>query len=182
MPRIPPKPIKSYPWLLRVLFHFQKKKYKAPLEPVLLWGRTPRVFLGFLMMQRALDRKKSPLSPILRALITVKVSQLNHCAFCVDMNAALVLQRGGSEEKLNALAQFRESPLFSADEKIALEYTEVMTRSSQQISDALFIQLKEHYGEDAIVELTALIAYQNLSSKFNAALDITAYGFCKIKS
>jgi AhpD family alkylhydroperoxidase len=180
MSRIAPKPIKAYPWFLRFFFRMQKKKYGAPLEPVLLWGRTPRVFLGFMFMQKALNRKQSPLHPVLRALITVKVSQINQCSFCIDMNSALLLQRGGSEDKILALSRFRESAIFTESEKVALEYAEVMTQSSNRMLDELFKKLQMYYDDDAIIELTALIAYQNLSSKFNSALDAAAFGFCKL--
>ncbi len=175
--RFPPKT--SYPWYIRLLLRFQRKRYGAPFEPVLLWGRTPRVFLGFLFMNKALNRKNSPIPPKLRALVTVRVSQINQCAFCIDMNSAMVLQKGGSEDQLLDLERFQESSLFSEAEKNALEYAERMTKSSDKISDGLIQRLKAHFDEDAIVELTALIAYQNLSSKFNAALDASAFGFCK---
>lgn len=180
MPRIVPKLNNDYPWYLKLLFYLQKKKYGAVLEPVFLWGRTPRVFLGFLFMQNALNRKKSPLDPLLRALVTIKVSQLNQCAFCIDMNSALLLQKGGSEEKILDLPLFRKSALFTETEKIALEYAEVVTLSSNQVTDELFQRLKAHFDEDAIIELTALIALQNLSSKFNSALDAAPFGFCNI--
>ncbi len=182
MAKVTVKPIGAYPWYVRLLLKFQKKKYGAPLEPVLLWGRTPQVFLGFLFMQKALNRKGSPLDPVLRAFVTVRVSQLNQCAFCIDMNSAQLLQKGGDKAKIEALSRFRESSLFSESEKAALEYTEAVTLSSNRVADELFQRLKAHYSEDAIVELTGLIAYQNLSSKFNAALDAAAFGFCKVPS
>jgi AhpD family alkylhydroperoxidase len=175
--RIVSKPEGGYPWYFRWLLYRQKKKYGAAPEPLLLWGRIPRVFLGFILMQKALNRKKSPLHPILRALITVKVSQINQCSFCIDMNSALFLQRGGSENKMAALSRFQESSEFTESEKVALEYAEVITQASRRVSDELFQRLKKHFSEDALIELTALIAYQNLSSKFNSALDAAAFGF-----
>ena len=147
------------------------------LEPVLIWGRTPKVFLTFLMMQKAFNRKKSPLDPMLRALVTTLVSQINQCAFCIDMNGFLFLQRGGSAEKLLKLSTFKDNTLFTSLEKIVLEYTEAITKNT--VSNEIFSKLKYYFNEDAITELTALIAFQNLSSKFNAALDIQAFGFCK---
>ena len=182
MTRIVSKANREYPWYLRFLFYLQKKKYGSLLEPVLLWGRTPRVFLGFLMMQKALNRKQSPLDSALRALITIRVSQINQCAFCIDMNSALLLQRGGAEEKIGQLALFRQSSLFTDREKVALEYAEAVTQSSTQVNEALFQRLKVHFEDDALVELTALIAFQNLSSKFNASLDVAEFGFCNLLS
>lgn len=179
MSRIAPKLNSTYTWYLKLLFYLQKKKYGALLEPVLLWGRTPRVFLGFLAMQKALNRKRSPLHPQLRALITIRVSQINQCPFCIDMNSSLLLQRGGSEEKILNLSLFRQSSCFTEPEKTALEYAEVVTQSSNNVNDELFQRLKTHFEEDAIIELTALIAFQNLSSKFNSALNAAEFGFCK---
>jgi alkylhydroperoxidase family enzyme len=54
-----------------------------------------------------------------------------------------------------------------------------MTRSDLGVDDALFARLKDHFDDDAIIELTAIIAYQNMSSKFNAALGVPAQGFCR---
>ncbi|QVL58325.1 MAG: carboxymuconolactone decarboxylase family protein [Simkaniaceae bacterium] len=167
------------PWYLRMFFYFQKKKYGHLYEPLLLWQRTPRVFLGFLHMQRAFNRKKSPLSPVLRALVTVKVSQINQCAFCIDFNASLLLKRGRPEKTIEELLNFRESSLFTESEVAALNYAEKVTLSSYSIPDQDFERLRKHFNDDAIVELTALIAFQNLSSKFNASLDAKAFGFCK---
>ena len=179
MSRIPPKKNVDYPWYLRLFFFFMGKKYGVPPEPLLLWGRTPRVMRNFLMTYRALNRKSSPLDPQLRALVSVKVSQINSCAYCVDMNASLLLQHGGGEEKIKELQDFASSLLFSAKEKAALQYAVAMTQSSSKIGDAIFNELKHHFNDDTIVELTALIAFQNMSSKFNAALDVSAFGFCK---
>lgn len=180
MSRIPPKKIFEYPWYLRLFYFFQKKKYGSPLEPMLLWGRSPRVMRNFLRTFMALSRKSSPLDPQLRALVSVKVSQMNHCAFCVDMNTYAVLQSGGNESKIEALQNFEDSPLFDEKEKAALQYAAAVTRPSQKLNDKIFEELKLHFNDDAIVELTALIAFQNMSSLFNAALDVSAYGFCRI--
>lgn len=180
MSRIPPKPEQEYPWYLRMIFRSQIKKYGQALEPAKIWARSPRVFMGLGMLFGALDRKNSPLDPALRALITVRVSQINWCTFCVDINSSLVLKRGGSEDKLGDLAQFRESPHFTEKEKTALEYAEAMTITDCQVTDELFHRLREHFDEDTLVELTGLIAFQNLSSKFNAALDVKPQGFCSI--
>ena len=61
---------------------------------------------------------------------------------------------------------------------VALEYAERMTITGQNVDDALFARLKQHYSESQIVELTAAIALENFRSKFNPALGIEAQGFC----
>jgi AhpD family alkylhydroperoxidase len=131
-------------------------------------------------MYRALDRKSSRIEPALRSLVQVRISQINGCDFCVDLNSFLSVGRGIVEEKLRALPQFNDSTLFSEREKAALAYAEAATRSDLRVDVVLVAQLRAHFDDQAIVELAALIAYQNMSSKFNAALGVPAQGFCAI--
>ena len=180
MSRIAPKPDHAYPWYLRLMYARQERVYGQRLQPTLVWGRVPVLLRRFLALFRAFERGSSPLDPALRALLTVRVSQINGCAFCVDYNAARVLGYGPHEKKLATLARFQESPHFSAAEKVALEYAEAMTRSDLRITDELFARVRQHFSEDAVVDLTGLIAFQNMSSKFNAALGIEAQGLCKV--
>ncbi len=178
MPLVATKPVASYPWFIRLFFWKQRRTYGRILDPSLLWGRSPWVFASMALLYGAIDRRSSPLSPALRSLVTVRVSQINHCAFCVDINSATLAKRGVAMDKIEALANWRDSPLFSAEERLALEYAEAMTVTGVGVGDALRQKLKRQWTDDAIVELTALIAFQNLSSKFNAALDVPSQGFC----
>jgi alkylhydroperoxidase family enzyme len=82
------------------------------------------------------------------------------------------------EAKLMAVTGWRDSDLFSEPERLALEYAERMTITGQSVDDALFDQIKGHYSEAQIVELTAAIAFENFRSKFNPPLAIEAQGFC----
>jgi AhpD family alkylhydroperoxidase len=127
-----------------------------------------------------IDRRSSPLPPVLRSLITVRVSQLNGCRFCVDINSAILLKRGVAFGKVEALDAWQQSNLFTEPERVALEYAEAVTLHSGAIEEHLMKRLKKHFEEDAIIELTALIAFQNLSSKFNSALGVPPQGFCRI--
>ncbi len=177
---IQPKPISAYPWYVRLFFFKQKRTYGKVLEPGMLWARSPKVFVGLALLYGALNRKSSPLSPALRSLVTVRVSQINHCAFCIDINATTLMKRGVSEEKTEALAGWRDSDAFDDIERVALEYTEAITFSDREVTGELMGEVKRHFDDDAVVELTGMIAFQNMSSKFNSALDIPSQGFCKI--
>jgi len=88
--------------------------------------------------------------------------------------------RAGSQAKVDALDAWRDSDIFEAKEKAALDYAEAMTDSTRRASDAIAERLRPFFDDDAIVELTGLIAFQNLSSKFNSALDVPAQGFCRL--
>lgn len=180
--RIPLRPLHGYPWYLRLFFRHQEQKYGQVLKPAMLWGRVPKLFMAVATLYGVIDRRGSPLEPALRSLVTVRVSQMNWCRFCVDINSATLAARAGSMAKVEALEAWRESDLFDEKEKAALEYAEAMTDSNLAVTDQMIEQLRRFFDEDAIVELTGLIAFQNLSSKFNAALDAPAQGFCRLPS
>jgi AhpD family alkylhydroperoxidase len=108
----------------------------------------------------------------------VRVSQINWCHFCVDINSATLATRAGSMDKVEQLEQWRDSAVFDDRERVALEYAEAMTYSDKQVSPDLMARLKQFFDDDAVIDLTGLIAFQNLSSKFNAALDVPPQGFC----
>jgi AhpD family alkylhydroperoxidase len=178
--RISVKPKANYSLLVKPFFWNQKRKYGEVLKPGMLWGRVPRLFAAVAILYGVLDRRSSPLEPVLRSLVTVRVSQINWCTFCVDINSATLARRSGSMDKVNELQQWRSSKLFDEKERVTLEYTEAITYSNQQVSDDLMDRLKEWFDEDGIVELTGLIAFQNMSSKFNSALDVPSQGFCSL--
>jgi len=178
--RISQKPLSEYPWYLRPFFWRQKRKYGQVLVPGMLWGRVPKLFMAVALLYGVLERKRSPLSPVLRSLVTVRVSQINWCRFCVDINSAVLAQRAGSGDKVQDLDNWKESLLYDEKERLSIEYAEAMTYSDQQVSDELMGRLLGAFDEDSVVELTGLIAFQNLSSKFNSALDVLPQGFCTI--
>jgi len=81
-------------------------------------------------------------------------------------------QIGISTEKLKALHDYAKSPLFSAAERVALEYADAMTDTANDVDDELFARVREHYDEEQIAELTMLIAWENASSRFNRAVRV----------
>ncbi len=174
-----PKPLKAYPWYLRIFFWSQRRKFGAPLASALVWARVPRLFLAVAFFLTSLERRKSPLTPALRSLVMVRVSQINHCRFCVDANAALLHKRGVDWEKIGALENWRASERFEPVERAVLAYADAVTYTDGRVDDGLVAELKRHFDEDGLVELTGLVAFQNMSSKFNAALDIPPQGFCR---
>jgi AhpD family alkylhydroperoxidase len=178
--RVTEPPISSYPWYLRPFFWNQKRKYGQILKPALIWARVPGLFAAVAILYGVLDRKSSPVDPVLRSLITVRVSQINGCRFCIDINSAVLAKRTGSMNKVEALERWQESELFDNKERVVLEYAEAVTYTGRQVDDDLTQRLYEYFNEDEIVELTGLVAFQNLSSKFNSALNLPAQGFCRL--
>ena len=84
----------------------------------------------------------------------------------------------GGEAKLAAVANWRESDLFTEAERAALDYAEAMTITGRGVDDALFARVSRHFTETQLVELTAAVALENFRSKLNPALGVAAQGFC----
>lgn len=77
-----------------------------------------------------------------------------------------------------ALGEWRASDVYTAAERVALDYAEAMTITERRVDDALHAALREHFDEAQVVELTAGIAMENYRSKFNNALGVQSQGFC----
>lgn len=113
--------------------------------------------------------REGPLDLKLRYLAYVRASQLNRCRYCVTHNGAAARRAGASKEQLDALPEFRTSPLFSDLERLALEYAEAMT-TRVQVDAALVEALRERLGPESLVQLTLTIAAANFTNRFNEAL------------
>ena len=81
-------------------------------------------------------------------------------------------QLGVSTAKIEAIEEYANSELFAEAEQAALAYADAITLSDEDVDEALFARVEQHFSADAIVELTAVIAWENASSKFNRALRI----------
>ncbi len=86
---------------------------------------------------------------------------------------------GVPDAKILALADYATSPHYDAAERVALEYADAITLSDRDVDDDRFARLRAHYTDDQIVELTATIAWEDASSKFNRALRVPSQGLWK---
>jgi alkylhydroperoxidase family enzyme len=91
-----------------------------------------------------------------------------------------VTESEGGLDKVAEVLNWRDSKRFSAAERLALDYAERITYTDRQVDDGFFTELKKHFTEAQIVELTAAVALENFRSKFNPPLGIEAQGFCVV--
>ena len=124
---------------------------------------------------------KITLAPQLRLLVQTWPAMLNSCHFCVDIAKAQAVMDGLGLEKFEALPEWRTSPLFDDRERAALAYVEEATRH-RKVSDATFENLRKHFDDVAIVEITYLNAVENFYNLINLPLEIDASdGLCAIQ-
>ena len=98
------------------------------------------------------------------------------CEYCVDLGSQICRNSGLSDDELLALPRYSQSDLFTNREKLALDYAVAVMRTPVEVGDELFAQIKEHFSDEQLVELTALLTLVNLD-RFNAAFGIGSAGF-----
>jgi len=118
--------------------------------------QSPEQFRKYLDFSMAC--KHSSIEPALVHLVDLRASQLNGCAFCVDMHVKEARIEGERELRLHHVAVWRESPLFEPRERAALAWTEALTRLAPEgVSDALYAELREQFSEKELGDLTFLV-------------------------
>ncbi|MNC27820.1 Carboxymuconolactone decarboxylase family protein [compost metagenome] len=134
----------------------------------------------------SMEEKKSVIEENIRDLIHIRASQLNGCAFCLDMHVKEAKIHGESELRLYHLPVWRESNLFSARERAALEWTEVLTSiPANGVSDEIYNHVREQFSEKEISDLTYSVASINAWNRLNIAFTSvpgssdTAFGLTK---
>jgi len=106
--------------------------------------------------------KGSGLEASLIELIKMRASQINGCAYCLDMHARDARAKGESEQRLYLLDAWRESPLYSDRERAALAWTEAVTLGSQtRVPDEVYEEARRNFSEEELVKLTVAVATIN---------------------
>ncbi len=145
------------------------------IEPIEIWAYQPKMMMWMGKFNQAVRKGKS-VDERLRNLIELKGAQLIGCEFCVDLGSQICRNSGFSDEELLALPRYRQSDLFTEREKLALDYAVAVMRTPVEVTDELFAQVKEHFSDEQLVEITALLTLVNLD-RFNAAFGIGSAGF-----
>ncbi len=166
-------------WMLRPLYGMMKRRYGKVLSPFKVWAYRPAITLGLAGLVQAVDHSKA-IAPRTKDLASLRAAQLIGCSFCIDIGSAIVMRLGVPEEVLAALDTYDENPLFTPAERAAIRYAEEMTRTPVEVSDDLFAELRRHFDDRALVDLTAAIALENLHARFNWAFQIESDGLCKL--
>jgi AhpD family alkylhydroperoxidase len=168
-------------WMLRPLFGMMKRRFGKVLSPFRVWAYRPAITLGLTGLVQAVEHSRA-VAPRIKNLASVRAAQLIGCSFCIDIGSAIAMRLGVTEETLAALDTYDENPLFTPAERVAIRYAEEMTRTPVEVSDELFDELRRHFDERALVDLTAAIALENLHARFNWAFQIESDGLCRLPS
>jgi 4-carboxymuconolactone decarboxylase len=145
------------------------------MEPIEIWAYQPKMMMAMGKFNQGVRKGKS-VDERLKNLVELKGAQMIGCEYCVDLGSQICRNSGFSDDELLALPHYPASDLFTDREKLALDYTVAVMRTPVEVSDELFAHLKEHFSNEQLVEITALLALVNLD-RFNAAFGIGPAGF-----
>jgi AhpD family alkylhydroperoxidase len=111
------------------------------------------------------------LEPSLLELVKLRASQINGCAYCLDMHTKDARARGESEQRLYLLDAWRESPFYSERERAALAWTEAVTLVAEsRVPDAVYEEVRRHFSDDEVLALTMAVVTINAFNRLNVAL------------
>ena len=129
---------------------------------------SPEAFEAMLHTERQV--RKSGLEASLLELVKSRASQINGCAWCLDMHTKDARAQGETEQRLYLLSAWREAPCYSERERAALAWTEAVTRiARQEVSDEVYDEARRHFDEKALVDLTLAIIAINGWNRMNVA-------------
>lgn len=160
-----------------------RRSYGDVLEPAVAMSHNPRVLFADLMFEKRVGKFKS-LDPTLTVLATMAVSVQIECSWCLDFGYYEAHHRGVDPAKISAIPNWQDSGVYSATERRVLEYAEAATATPPVVTDELAAALRTDLGDAAFVELTMMVAVENLRSRFNSSLGLASQGFsesCRVR-
>lgn len=184
MARIAGVPARDVGLRIKLAYWFTRRSLKrlagcgpeGMLDPLEMLAHTPELLHAYASLEQA-PAGRHRVDERLRLLAELKAATLTHCEYCIDLGSQVARRCGLSDEHLLALPFYHSSPLFTDREKRVLDYAVGMSRTPVDVPDELFDALREQFDEAQLVELTFIIALENLRGRFNLALGIDAPGF-----
>lgn len=161
----------------RIASAWSKRDYGQVPEPLEVAAHHPGVLRGWAALEWETGRASS-VDTKLKDLAETKVAALVGCEWCLDIASMIGAKSGVTAEQLADLPRYRESPHFTEEERLVIDYAVAMTETPSSVPDELFDALRARFSERQLVELTSGIAVENYRARFNWAFGIGAQGFC----
>jgi AhpD family alkylhydroperoxidase len=168
----------------KIVYYFMKRQFKrltgredvSMLGPIRIYAHIPKLLAGYGKLEQAVA-KVHLLDLRHRALAELKAATTTRCEYCIDMGSRISRDWGLTDEELLALPNYHTAACFSDVDKLVLDYASAMSRTPVEVSDELFDALRAHFDAPQMVEMTHIIALENLRARFNLALGIGSAGF-----
>src|ERR1700712_2598689 len=174
MSRIPLDPPRSLVYGLAEWY--SRRVYGVVADPLAAMGHNPRVLVTDARFETSVARWKR-LDPTLKALAVMASAATIGCSWCMDFGYWVSTQDGIDPAKLRDVPGWRDSEVFSGLERQVLAYAEAMSSTPLAVTDEMVADLRRELDDASLVELTMMVAVENVRSRFNSALGLSSQGF-----
>lgn len=162
---------------VRLAEWYSRRAYGEVLQPALAMGHHPKVLRSYFSFESKVARWKA-LDPALKLLAVMASAVTIGCSWCVDFGHWHADRLGLPLEKVSKVPDWRAyEESFTELERLVMEYAEAMTATPPAVTDELAESLRRRLGDPAFVELTTMVAVENLRSRTNSALGLHSQGF-----
>ena len=160
----------------RLVAGYAKRRFGQVPDNLLAMAHNRRVLVTDARFEMSVARWKA-LDPQLKALAEMSAAAAIECSWCIDFGYHEAHSKRLDTVKIAAVPRWRTAAVFTPVERRVLEYAEAMTATPPTVTDQLVQALRQDIGDAALVELTMMVAVENLRSRFNAALGLASQGF-----
>jgi AhpD family alkylhydroperoxidase len=174
MARIPLDPPRTR--LFRLAEWYARRTYGVIPDPLAAMGHNMRVLLTDARFETSLARWNR-LDPTLKALAEMASAVPIGCSWCVDFGYWETTRHGIDPVKMHEVPRWRDSDVFTDLERQVMAYAEAVTATPPAVTDEMVASLRRQLDDAALVELTMMVAVENVRSRFNSALGLTSQGF-----
>jgi AhpD family alkylhydroperoxidase len=174
MTRIPLDPPRTRTY--RLAEWYARRTYGVVPDPLPAMAHNPRVLLTDLGFETSLARWKQ-LDPTLKSLAVMASAVAIGCSWCVDFGYWETTSRGIDPVKMRDVPRWRDSDVYTDLERQVMAYAEAVTATPPAVTDDMVAGLRRQLDDAQLVELTMMVAVENIRSRFNSALGLTSQGF-----
>lgn len=166
MARIAPLPAIDSPELDKAFDAYRKSLGFVP-NSVLIMQRRPKLVQALAQLANAVWDPQSTVDRGFKRLLSHVASRAHGCSYCMAHTAGGALRLGVSDEKMAAVWEYATSPLYSEAERVALDFAIAAASVPNDVSDELFARMRQHWSDDDIVEITAVISLFGFMNRWN---------------
>jgi alkylhydroperoxidase family enzyme len=168
----------------RIVYYFTRRALsqltgRSPdgmLEPVEMYGHLPGLLRAYGRLEQATG-KLSSMDDRYMALAAMKTATMVTCEYCIDIGSQIFRHVGLTDSELLDLPHYKTSPHFDETDRLVLDYAVGISSTPAAVSEELFSRLTERFEAVQLVELTHMIAMENMRGRFGIGLDLGAAGF-----
>lgn len=146
------------------------------LEPIEMYAHVPGLLRAYGRLEQATGKLGATHHRYM-ALAAMKTASMVTCEYCIDLGSQIFRQLGLTDQELLDLPSYKDSPLFDETDRMVIDYAVGITTTPAEVPDELFAKLKDRFSDAQLVELTHMIAMENMRGRFGIGLDIRAAGF-----